>query len=90
MPHHRWTLQERREELAVTQTELAARAEVSITTVREIEQCVRVPTTDTAERIADALGVRMDEIRWPTRETRVRLPPPPSRLRRQEAALAAR
>lgn len=44
---------------------LAFAAGVSVRTVQRIEAEEAVPTPDVRERIAEALGVAVDEIAWP-------------------------
>jgi lambda repressor-like predicted transcriptional regulator len=40
-------------------------ADISLTTLDAAIKGVRVPKEETAEKIADALGVLLDEIEWP-------------------------
>lgn len=58
-------LRDVREQIPLTQLELAAKAHVSITTVIDIEAGRRTPNVITAERLAEALGVGVSDIRWP-------------------------
>lgn len=59
------TLREWRQERGLTILQLAARANVGLSTITEIEANRRSPTVNTAESLADVLGVSISDIRWP-------------------------
>lgn len=56
------TLKERREQLGLTQAQLAHKAGVVERTVRLAEQGKRSPNLRTARAIAEALGVSVDDL----------------------------
>ena len=56
------TLKEARTRLGLTQAELAARVEVSRKTINTVENGVFIPSTVLALRLAEALGVRVEEL----------------------------
>ena len=51
-----------RQELGLTQEELCERAEISVDAVNRIENGTRVPTIDTLEKIAVALGSSVSDL----------------------------
>jgi transcriptional regulator with XRE-family HTH domain len=54
-------LQQLRQKAGMSQPELAAAAHVPLSTLRNWEQGRRMPLLDTAARVAQALGVSLDE-----------------------------
>jgi transcriptional regulator with XRE-family HTH domain len=52
-------LKERRQELALTQVEVAAMAGVSLRTLKQIENCQGNPTIETIEKVANLLGLTL-------------------------------
>ena len=63
-PKHRLTLAQLRKRRALSATELAEKAEVAASSITRIENG-QTPRYATIRKIADALGVRPDEIDWP-------------------------
>lgn len=57
-------LREMRDARGWTQAELAARVGVSRKTVNTVENRVFVPSTPLALKLADALGVTVEELFW--------------------------
>ncbi len=55
-------LQRVREEKGVSQAKLAKAAGIPVGTLRNLEQGRRVPRLDTAIKLAEALGVSLDEL----------------------------
>lgn len=58
-------LRDVREEQGLTPVELAAKTHVSVTTILYIESGRQTPNVIMAQRIAEALGVTVYDIRWP-------------------------
>ena len=53
-----------RQEIGLSQEEVARRSGVPVSTLRALEHGRRLsPTLDTAGRLADALGIRLDDLR---------------------------
>lgn len=61
-------LAEWRKERQMTQMELAVAAKLTLATIQSIESMRRGVTLNTAQRIADALGVALTDIAWPTED----------------------
>lgn len=57
-------LRERRTELGLTQGELAERCLVSRKTINTVENSVFVPSTLLALKLAEALGVSVEQLFW--------------------------
>lgn len=57
-------LQERRSELGVSQIQLAAKADISLSQVQNLESGKNTPNLATARRVADALDTTVDAL-WP-------------------------
>jgi putative transcriptional regulator len=65
MPEHLANrLKERRTELGLTQAELAERVGVTRKTVNTVENRVFTPSTLLALKLADALGVTVEQLFW--------------------------
>lgn len=82
----RHRIRELRLQRGLTQAALCERAVISLDSVTRIEGGSRIPTIDTLERIADALGVSVSDL-----VTSGRPPPPqyPARVERIAALMAA-
>lgn len=50
----------------MTQFQLAAKADVSLSTITNIEQNRQEPSVTIAQRIAGALGLTVEQVAWPT------------------------
>jgi putative transcriptional regulator len=57
-------LKERRTELGLTQAELAERLGVSRKTVNTVENCVFTPSATLAIKLAQALGLSVEQLFW--------------------------
>jgi putative transcriptional regulator len=57
-------LKERRSELGLTQGQLAEICIVSRKTINTVENCVFVPSTLLALKLAEALGLTVEELFW--------------------------
>lgn len=57
-----------RRERELTQMQLAVKTGLTLGTIQSIESARRGVTLHTAKRIADALGVAITDIAWPTEE----------------------
>lgn len=55
-------IRENRERLGITQHELAEQSGVPRSTIAEIEEGIRTPGVDVAIKLADALGVRVEDL----------------------------
>lgn len=71
-----------RQERHLTQMQLAVKAEVTIGTIQSIEAGRRGVNINTAQRLAEALGVTLNDIEWPS-DDEVRMKRP-----KKEAAVA--
>jgi DNA-binding XRE family transcriptional regulator len=63
----RKTIKELREALKLTQFQLSVKSGVNLSTVVYAEQLKRMPDIDNAIKIAQALGVHVEDIIWKTR-----------------------
>ena len=73
---HRLTLREAREMLGLSRPELAERADVSVSSIRRIEDgSIHQTKVDVAERLADALALCVHEMVWPNGMTLQGRPP---------------
>ena len=65
MPEHlRNRLKDQRAELGITQAELAERVGVTRKTVNTVENGVFVPSTILALKLAEALGLTVEQLFW--------------------------
>lgn len=55
-------IRENRERLGITQHELAEQSGVPRSTIAEIEEGIRTPGVDVAIKLADALGVQVEDL----------------------------
>ena len=69
-----------RHELGLTQEALCERAEISVDAVNRIENGTRVPTIDTLEKIAVALGSSVSDLLHTEPQKPVKTPAPVRRL----------
>ena len=58
------SLKDRRTELGLTQGQLAELCLVSRKTINTVENCVFVPSTLLALKLAEALGVSVEQLFW--------------------------
>jgi putative transcriptional regulator len=58
------TIKERRTELGLTQAELAEKVGVTRKTVNTVENAVFTPSATLAIKLADALGVSVEQLFW--------------------------
>lgn len=61
------TLKQWRALAGMTQSQLARTAGLAQSTVAHYESGRRVPSLNSARRLADALGILLDQIEWPER-----------------------
>ena len=64
MAELRNSLKDKRSELGLTQAELAERCGVTRKTVNTVENGVFVPSTVLSLKMAEVLGVRVEELFW--------------------------
>jgi transcriptional regulator with XRE-family HTH domain len=57
----------------LTQADLATRAGINLYTISNLERAKAVPTLASAARLAQALDVLIEQVRWPSEETVARV-----------------
>ena len=65
------------------QAELAERAGVNLYTISNLERAKVVPTLASAARLAQALDVLIEQVRWPSEETVARVESKRNRYQKQ-------